>query len=308
MDMLCIAAESDPTGYVLVNGRTLTATDLARLTGAPEADVQSALAELDLNGVFSRDRNGRIYNRRMVRDARAFAEARKYGKEGGNPKLTSGYNKPGQIYLVGVRADGAYKVGISTNPAKRLTKIRAQYPGQDLVVIDAVFVTDMGTTEASLHSEFAGKRSGEWFFLTPLDVSKIRRIFASLKGGEKGGLNPHKPEARSQKEVEREESKPQTSITNGRAPPGAMIDFEFAEFWRVYPRRDDRGHAVKAYRTARKKADQETLVEAAKRYAAKRRGQDPQFTALAATWLTGERWTDEPAPPDNRGGFTIGVG
>lgn len=119
--------------------------------------------------------------------------------------------------------------------------------------------------------------------------------------------SPQMPEARKEPTA-RTESKPQTSITNGRAPPGAVIDFEFAEFWRVYPRRDDKGHAVKAFKAARRKVEQETLVEAAKRYAASRRGEDPHFTPLASTWLNGERWADEPAPPDNRGGFTIGVG
>ncbi len=88
MDMLCIAAEADPTGFVLVNGRTPTTTDLARLTGAPEADVQSLLAELDRNGVFSRDRQERIYSRRMVRDAKRARTARSNGKRGGNPTLS----------------------------------------------------------------------------------------------------------------------------------------------------------------------------------------------------------------------------
>lgn len=223
MDMLCIAAESDPTGYVLVNGRTLSATDLARLTGAPEADVQAALAELDLNGVFSRDRNGRIYNRRMVRDAKETIKNRKNGKLGGNPSLRKQTEKPPP-----------------DNPSDNL------------------------------------------------------------------GDKAHKPEARGQREVEREESKSQTTHPNGRAPPGAVIDFEFAEFWRAYPRRDDRGHALKAYRVARKRIGQEVLVAAARRYSEERAGQDPKYTALAATWLTGERWADETTPPAR--GFTIGVG
>jgi len=87
MDCLCIAAEADPIGYVLVNGRPLTTTDLARLTGEPEAAVQSALAELERNGVFSRDRSGRIYNRRMVRDAKERSKNQKNGRLGGNPTL-----------------------------------------------------------------------------------------------------------------------------------------------------------------------------------------------------------------------------
>lgn len=88
MRMLCIASAHDPIGYVAVAGRGLTETDIARLTGASESEVASLLGELERNGVFSRDRHDRIYSRRMTRDARKAATAKKNGKLGGNPKLS----------------------------------------------------------------------------------------------------------------------------------------------------------------------------------------------------------------------------
>jgi hypothetical protein len=87
MRMLCIAAAHDPIGYVCVAGRALDETALARMTGGEVSEVQTLLAELSRNGVYSSDRTGRIYSRRMVRDARKFATARKNGKKGGNPSL-----------------------------------------------------------------------------------------------------------------------------------------------------------------------------------------------------------------------------
>ena len=87
MRMLCIAAEADPTGYVTVNGRPLGVTDIARLAGVTETECESLLAELDWNGVFSRDRKGAIYSRRMVRDAKTAKKNRENGKKGGNPTI-----------------------------------------------------------------------------------------------------------------------------------------------------------------------------------------------------------------------------
>lgn len=87
MRCLCICAKADPKGYLLVAGRPLGATDLARLTGAPETEVESLLSELARNGVFSRDRTGRIFNRRMVADARKHRNAVENGRKGGNPSL-----------------------------------------------------------------------------------------------------------------------------------------------------------------------------------------------------------------------------
>jgi hypothetical protein len=94
MRMLCIASAHDPIGYVAVAGRALDTTAIARMTGGSEGEVQTLLDELDRNGVFSRDRTGRIYSRRMVRDARKAAEARKFGKRGGNPSLCQDKEKP----------------------------------------------------------------------------------------------------------------------------------------------------------------------------------------------------------------------
>jgi hypothetical protein len=95
MRMLCVAASHDPIGFVCISGRPLEVTDLARLTGGTETEADALLQELGRNGVFSRDRTGRIYCRRMLRDARTAATARNNGAKGGNPSLSKGGGNPG---------------------------------------------------------------------------------------------------------------------------------------------------------------------------------------------------------------------
>lgn len=95
MRMLCIASAHDPIGYVAVAGRALDETSIARMTGGSESEVRDLLGELDRNGVFSRDRHGRIFSRRMVNDAKRAAIARKNGKKGGNPSLGKHEEKTG---------------------------------------------------------------------------------------------------------------------------------------------------------------------------------------------------------------------
>lgn len=87
MDMLCIAAEADPIGTLVVNGEPLSPADIARMTGGALDEVATLINELDRNGVLSRDRNGTIYNRRMVREAKKAKIARINGSKGGNPTL-----------------------------------------------------------------------------------------------------------------------------------------------------------------------------------------------------------------------------
>jgi hypothetical protein len=96
MRMLCIAAQHDPTGYVSVNRVGLDPEGIARIVGAGVDEVRSLIGELSLNGVFARDQHGVIYNRRMLRDEKKAAVARKNGKLGGNPMLcnNSDVNSP----------------------------------------------------------------------------------------------------------------------------------------------------------------------------------------------------------------------
>lgn len=85
MRLLCIAVKE--SGYVLIGGKAPTTDKLARIVRATVADVESWLAELDEEGVFSRDGRGVIYCRRMVREAKTARRNRENGAKGGNPNL-----------------------------------------------------------------------------------------------------------------------------------------------------------------------------------------------------------------------------
>jgi hypothetical protein len=78
MRLLCICAKGDPRGYLTVRGEPLDITGIARAIGVPEPEAAHLMAELDHWGVFSRDRKGRIFSRRLVRDEKKSAEGRKF--------------------------------------------------------------------------------------------------------------------------------------------------------------------------------------------------------------------------------------
>ena len=98
MDMLAIMHAAEPCGSLLVNGKPITAKQLAALSVASAADVARALDELREAGVFSIDDDGTIYSRRMRRDVAKAAEDREHGRKGGNPSLivrdAEGVNPP----------------------------------------------------------------------------------------------------------------------------------------------------------------------------------------------------------------------
>lgn len=87
-----------------------------------------------------------------------------------------------------------------------------------------------------------------------------------------------------------------SSLRSESDSPSPSPKICFDDFWKSYPRREDKGHAKKAWERAIKKIDAEEIVRGAERYAAGRLGEDRRYTALPATWLNGERWSDEQSP------------
>lgn len=85
MDLLCLASANKGTdhGFVMLAGRKLDPAAIARLVGSTESEVETLIEELGRNGVFSRDRRGVIYCRRMVK----AEKNRTNGRLGGNPNL-----------------------------------------------------------------------------------------------------------------------------------------------------------------------------------------------------------------------------
>lgn len=90
----------------------------------------------------------------------------------------------------------------------------------------------------------------------------------------------------------------ETDTETDKRTPSAAADDSFARFYQVYPRRTGRGQAVKAWRSAVKKADASVIIEAASLFAEQTRGTEQRFIPHPATWLNGERWADEADEPE----------
>lgn len=88
---------------------------------------------------------------------------------------------------------------------------------------------------------------------------------------------------------------PRTVIKNHHIEP-SNISSDFEEFWAAYPKRpaNPKAAAKKKYINIRKqKVSHETIVNATRKYADLRKGEDPKFTAMAVTWLNQWRFEDD---------------
>lgn len=84
--------------------------------------------------------------------------------------------------------------------------------------------------------------------------------------------------------------------TSSNAPRRTRTtDPDFDSFWDVYPRREAKKAAEKAWAKAIKDTSPARIILGAKRYRDDPNREAP-YTALPATWLNGGRWEDEPLP------------
>ncbi|MCU1647123.1 MAG: hypothetical protein JWN03_7398 [Nocardia sp.] len=148
-----------------------------------------------------------------------------------------------------------------------------------------------------------------------VEENREKRRSAGRKGGQAKARNATKPASTflasatanayptpsknvASKEVEEEVTTyVVTEKTPSTAPRPTPTEAPgFAEFWAAYPRRTDKGGARRAYAKAITRAAPDDVLAGAHRFAADPNLPEPQFVPHPATWLNGERWTDEALP------------
>jgi hypothetical protein len=80
------------------------------------------------------------------------------------------------------------------------------------------------------------------------------------------------------------------TATNGRHVT------QFVNFWALYPKKQDKGHAERAWAKAVRDTSPQEIIEGLENQLHTLAARERQFIPLASTWLNGKRWSDEPEP------------
>ena len=89
--------------------------------------------------------------------------------------------------------------------------------------------------------------------------------------------------------------------TGNKEQGGSAIAAEFDAFWAIYPRKEAKQNAARAYAKARKSTEAAVILAGLTAHLPKWAAGEAKFIPHAATWLNGERWDDvveapRPAP------------
>lgn len=150
-DMLSLMHEAEPYGFLLVGGVAPSNDQLARLLSIDSTLIGSLIGDLSDNGVFSRDSDGVIFSRRMVRDAEISETSREHiaKRWGSSTKSKGGTSAP-------IRTPN--RVPIAENTAEPNTQSQSQrVPAADALRARATHDVGLWTTRLAAATERAGR-------------------------------------------------------------------------------------------------------------------------------------------------------
>lgn len=134
-------------------------------------------------------------------------------------------------------------------------------------------------------------------FAQMMEISEKRRQSGSL-GGRPEKQTESKTKANGKQNESKTESKSEANSrrmkNEDRSLNNELYSPDFLTFWTWFPpgRKQDKGKAYKAWIDALKITDAETIIQAAKDYAASEVGRG-EFVKGPAPWLNGRCWEDE---------------
>lgn len=294
--MICIMHDGTPYGHLTINNKAATAKQLGAITGVSEKEATKLLAELEHAGVFSRTELGMIFSRRMVRDWDYELKHKNYGKKGGNPELTLAPDGsvPEEERVRRLKPDKNptifRRVFDDANGQCELCGViltrDTPYAANSYQLDHIKEIKDGGTNDRDNLRALCRKCNMSRNLIPASDVSVNGVIDGGVKGSSDGRDMFLETDSKNQIQTPRKREPPKPPVPGGRAP-GSDSDPDFVAFWEAYPRKDDKGHARNAWKTAICSAKPAEIVAGCRGY---RFDPNPKYQPLPATWLRGERW------------------
>lgn len=159
-------------------------------------------------------------------------------------------------------------------------------------------------TNWTSHQIVKNPSKGNCYPLPPAETVKsaqtLRRVYGESTetlgtgAGEQGSRGTGELGSRGSEEQGAKDSRPPQAA-------GTSAPDRFAEFWQTYPRKVGKDDARNAWKAAKRRADQQAIIDGSTRLASDPNLPETQFIPYPATWLRRGGWDDEPLPPRRDG-------
>ena len=273
---------------------------LANIANVEVEECEQAIRKLLEPDVYSRTAEHEGRRIEAIEGGWRILNYEKYRNEGG-PFSLSADEQPTKIYFV--QCGDKIKIGRSKNPWARLDALKTSMPEEPtLIGYYEAFVAD----ERDLRLKWDHLHvNREWFHLTDELADDIERLTGNRPvattalpvatgsyGSTTVATTTQKSEDRSQKQKQ----------IIAQAALACANSSAFAQFWELYPKKRGKKDAEKAWRKLNPDdALLKTILDAVAFWKQTKEWtkDNGTYVPLPATWLRGERWTDErPLPSE----------
>lgn len=152
-------------------------------------------------------------------------------------------------------------------------------------------------SQESEHIEIGTSNSTHIRNVKETDKEQVRVIQGTVKEQQSGTLNKHK----HKQNINESNIYPPTDVGDAKAPSKKStktqeLESDFEKLWKLYPRKERKADALKAYKKARKagvtnKEIQNGIVAYTKKLQAE--GTSAEYIAQGGTWFNQQRWCDD---------------
>jgi hypothetical protein len=188
--------------------------------------------------------------------------------------------------------------------ADKMTDGFVPYAVFDLWEFDTNVIEELVKTGLWDHDD---EREGIWFhdwadYQPMREQLEARSLSRNERAVKAANARWNKPDAKPDANAMLTDAKPMLTDAPEPVPepvlkPMAIPSPLFDDFWQLWPRRDHKLKAITAWAKAIKKIPESELLESVRKYVSgPDLPKDKQYIPLAASWLNGERWNDEPDP------------
>lgn len=125
------------------------------------------------------------------------------------------------------------------------------------------------------------------------EETHAKKVAAGRKGAEVRWQKDSKAIAENSKAIANDSPVPVPEPIKNTSSP-TVTDFD--SFWSLWPRKEGKANALKAYEKSLRKISEPELLDKARLYVTSPLRPDVKFVPHAATWLNGERWADDLVP------------
>lgn len=213
-----------------------------------------------------------------------------------NPKIAVALvDSPAAILLhIGSIAYSAQHLTDGVVPMKLVARLSGADPEDVAVLLDHGLWHDLGDGRAEIHDYLEHQRSAgeaKGASVRAQTAAKARWKQDEDKPSMLAGMPPSMPPGMpgaSESSMPRERERKRDNNTGADAP-----DNDFATFYDLYPKKVGKPQALKAYKAAVKKATPDVILDGLQKHLPGWANTERKFIPNPATWLNGERWTDE---------------